>query len=125
MTHIEILTKAVEKAIAGGWKPFWVGNFVGIESDLITGELFGLWQYKDIKPFRYSIAGILFVIPDFAKALWGEGHYNLIVGNGRKAFGSKEVLEGVTGEEVLEAWQYHLKQMVVADDPLQYLANNI
>lgn len=49
---------------------------------------------------------IIFLDHNFAKALWGEEGYT------------------DTGEPA-EVWQYHLQQMVIADDPIAYLEKNI
>lgn len=45
---------------------------------------------------------------DFARALWGYGIF--------KRKGSSEVLQ---------PWQYHLQEMVLADNPIKYLSDNI
>ena len=127
MTNQEILTKAIEKAIAGGWD-----ILARSESDgfiVRKDAYYNLFVSFSSKPendsaFAQSYMEIIFN-HDFAKALWGEGHYNLIVGEGRKAFGSKDLLESVTGEKVLEAWQYHLQMMVISEDPIKYLGENI
>ena len=111
MSDKEILGKAIQKAIDGGWTDDVLED-VGIE---IYSSSFG--DYRSMNDLIYR--------HDFAKALWGEGHYNLIVAKGRKAFGSKQVLEDVTGEPVLEAWQYHLQNMVISPDPIKYLGQNI
>lgn len=49
---------------------------------------------------------------DFARALWGEDMENYTFR--QKAFGSYR-----------PAWQGHLMQMVIAEDPIKYLEQNI
>jgi hypothetical protein len=108
MTNQEILTKAIEKAITAGWS-YWPINYHDSEA---------LWSpQQEIKyhfdraeeadpnggPLAYW-ANIIFN-HDFAKALWGDW-----------PIGSR----GKRPE-----WQYHLQQMVVADDPIKYLGENI
>lgn len=46
--------------------------------------------------------------PDFAKALWGES-------------------KSIKGNEPWQTlgWEHHLKNMVVAEDPIEYLAENL
>ena len=48
---------------------------------------------------------------DFAKALWPD--------KGTKLFRSGD------DPEYVPDWQYHLQQMVIADDPIKYLEANI
>lgn len=120
MSDQEILTKVIQKAIAGGWTADWASKKE--ISVYYTGEYGGDKRYELVKvcePERYIFNH------DFAKALWGGGHYNLVTANGQKAFGSKDVLEGVTNQPVLEAWQHHLQQLVIAEDVFKYLGENI
>lgn len=55
---------------------------------------------------------------EFAKALWGEDErtYELHIPFGR---------DGLDIKYVSPKWQYHLQQMVVADDPVIYLGDNL
>lgn len=124
MTNKEILEKAIRKAIEGGW-------------DYLA------WEYNDEHGFtkksheRYNENSGRFItdwqseIPyphliynhDFAKALWGTKHKSYA-----KVF--QRVTNGVDVETavtngMLQAWQYHLQQMVIADDPIKYLEANI
>ena len=46
---------------------------------------------------------------EFAKAIWGETDY------------SDDFPDGVP---VYEPWQWHLMQMVISDDPIQYLSDH-
>ena len=93
----EILEQAITKAIAGGW----------------ISPLMPEWSVKEIvKGGEYDIFN-----HEFAKALWGNhlkvaGFYKHNIDNGNTGF-------------ILEGWQYHLQQMVIADDPIQYLGDNI
>lgn len=97
MTDQEILTKAIEKAIAGGWDTTFMGT---------------------VGPLKYTVEGLewgssviasceeqLIFDHEFAKALW-PGQING---------------PGFLGP----LWYFHLQQMVVADDPIKYLAGNI
>lgn len=96
-----ILSKAIEKAIAGGWKP-------NIDAqDFLDGE-------------QFTEEGFIFN-HDFAKALWGEYKPEEIP-IGRPADGKYP--DNLT-HRGLRKWQYHLQQMVIADDPIKYLGENI
>jgi hypothetical protein len=121
MTNQEILTKAIQKAIDSGWDDIlptetWrVVTDRGLEVDIDT-----------VSPYtgnriggRYNYMEIIFN-HDFAKALWDKG----------KTVYRAEVIEspaeGEAGyDEYLEAWEYHLQQMAIANDPINYLGNNI
>lgn len=122
MTHEETLTKAIEKAIANGWDKF--GNpkhnyrlkaFTDtqgkpdIEFKLVRGS-------NDV--CYYTINDIIYN-HDFAKALWGDGTLpNFSQYSGMATTKSGEF-------DIAEPWKTHLQQMVIADDPIAYLAENI
>lgn len=61
---------------------------------------------------------------EIAKALWQgkDPEFWHLKGqtSGRDANGSKQVLEDVTGEPFIPAWQYHLQQAVISKDPIDY-----
>lgn len=146
MTNQEILTKAIQKAIDGGWqeaeyKPcgthdynpqIWFdddGVNLGFEAQcdksMAGNDMWGrAWKENELI-FNH----------DFAKALWGEdwacewhGHP---VGDGdlfcRRDDGKGTVTSicGAAKSVVLQVWQYHLQQMVIADDPIKYLGDNL
>lgn len=96
MTHQEILTKAIEKAIDGGWN----GLPGRPAEDLLT------WVEGTDYRFIFD--------HDFAKALWGDSD------------DERKVIIGQTDWRKWPLqWQYHLQQMVIADDPIAYLGDNI
>jgi hypothetical protein len=118
MSNEEILLKAIEKAIAGGWKGFsyQTGWYTGPHpSSLLKSK-----YYPDTHEFVIHLQDLrenimvdlnkLIFNHDFAKALW---RYE------------KPVYLPDTGLQTLEAWQYHLQQMVIADDPIEYLGAHI
>lgn len=112
ISNQEILTKAIEKAIVGGWVPF-DNNYRQKQSP----ERILDWIYNG----GFTDNGLDYLIfifsHDFAKALWGdEGtwitrHY------------TPTGLQ-LSGQEV-PYWKVHLQQMVIADDPIAYLGDNI
>ena len=106
MTTEEILEKAISKATDRGW------------DGTITNHYFTLYDFKGTytEPFIFN--------HNFAKALWPatveidtEPEY---------AEGDQEI-GGIpwNTHETVEAWSYHLQQMVLAEDPIKYLGENI
>lgn len=97
MSNQEILTKTIEKAIAGGFDgtPYWTVNFTA------QGVTKAIYKYRN-PPYEQIIFN-----HDFAKALWGE-----------------ELLESPIGTASY-LWQYRLQQMVIEHDPIAYLEENI
>jgi hypothetical protein len=132
---MEALTKAIEKAIAGGWKwhstkhnrkflrtgyyldgvGIWFEELELADTEGVPAEMvMGIDTYKTI--FNH----------DFARALWPEikeewypmrkewDKYGMWYYDGgyMPDFGGQE-------------WQWHLQNMVVADDPIKYLEENM
>lgn len=122
MTSQEILTKAIEKAIAGGWKGVeCIGyddrKFYSPESvDLLE------WRYSD-DFMRFDSGGMEHTVEtvnvyavifdkEFAKALWGDGT-GYTGGTGSPEF------------KPIPRWQSRLQDMVIADDPIKYLGEHM
>jgi hypothetical protein len=130
-TDQQILTKAIEKAIAGGWK--WAREDDPAPTPKAVLNQFRLpVEANDGDGFRHRVAWETLVYsPPFAQALWPagteekrwipeqeitryvdgttytkRGHYRTVFTNGRN-------------------WRYHLQQMVIADDPIKYLGDNV
>lgn len=118
MTNTEILEKAIQKAIDGGWKQEWLllhGNTKNKD------EVFKKWLhnvmdgYDGYRNIYYDydeficISEIIFN-HDFAKALWGE-----------------EIIDWVNDFDSLcfSKWQSNLMKMVISEDPIKYLGDNI
>jgi len=108
MSNEEILEKAIQKAIDGGWDVFSTENHQ-IDIEMITIEMLedaehyhagaphtGLTVYIRRNGY-YAPAEVIFD-HEFAQALWGEG---------------------------LFAWKYRLQEMVISDDPIAYLGENL
>lgn len=109
----EILEKAIQKAIDGGLDILYKDWSVN-EGCSIEGEYRGQWLLKDWQAIIYA--------PPyrFAKALWGE------------SLGFKDATEIMKKTHAdtrflskVKPWQYHLQQMVIADDPIKYLGENL
>ena len=98
MSNQEILERAIYKAIYGGWR---------------AGELA---TYANILE-----APIIIFNHNFAKALWGEEPYAKVIW----PHPDYELQTGSTYLALTPLWQYHLQQMVIADDPIKYLGENL
>lgn len=119
MNHEEILTKAIEKAIAGGWNMQTEGKLwntsLWLPKDYAT-------NIADAAIHTHCTYEIIFN-HDFGKALWGEE----ILTNREDKYDFLN--KGVTTEDHeptgtdydYPMWMWHLQQMVVADDPIAYL----
>lgn len=124
MTNQAILEKAIQKARKNGWR-FGVKDYdnaspddvlhslrvVGL-TDKLPREDWYTWGIVDDCAFQKLIFN-----HDFAKALWGEGY--IIEQINRRDPKSFSI-----GQEIY-VWQYHLQQMVIADDPIVYLGEHL
>lgn len=120
MSNQEILGKAIKKAIEGGWRSPWMGELVGIESDIITGEVFIIFQHRNLPVFKWSIAGMI-LSHDFARSVWGDEIYAKVIW----PHPDYEFDTSATSLVLTPLWQYHLQQMVISDDPIKYLGDHL
>ena len=111
MTHREILEKAIQKAIDGGWDG---GRFRPLPLDLNRWrfdsdyDAFGIGQYEDeiwIEPCEYIFNH------EFAKSLFGEDTIHVSLAGYH--------------EDSVPIWKYRLQEMVISDDPIKYLGANL
>lgn len=118
MTDQEILTIAIEKAITGGWE--------GLPHVSAANYLAILKQRRTTKEEWYPVI----FNHDFAKALWGGKR----IGGAYTANGSHRALNHAQALAIWKlyddfgwfaAWQVHLQQMVVADEPIKYLGEHL
>lgn len=115
MTNQQILEKAIQKAIDGGYK-HPSGKLTVDEHGTIfvwvDGATDGIRAYGHDTSLREIIFN-----HDFAKALWGEY---------AEGFDSS-MYSGTTGREFgpAEPWKSHLREMVISEDPIKYLGENI
>lgn len=117
MPNQEILEKAIQKAIDNGWLP---NNH--------SGEVFELDDLT--KPQKQAVLNMLLESPyqyeylfdkGFAKALWGEEESAEVITRWHRQSNTKDDWIG----ELVPEWKKHLQQMVIAEDPIQYLGENI
>lgn len=119
MTNQEILEKAIQKAIEGRWNvldkfesPDWWIERVPYSNTYVPEEQLALAvgiKNEEVRALFHP--KILLFNHDFAKALFANEPAIRIYGD------APVVLQ--------PAWQYHLQQMVIADDPIKYLGENI
>lgn len=122
MTNQEILEKAIQKAIDGGWKTEHPELHVDDDGygDLsigfaITADDSDLtWWSED-----YDVLSVNDVIfdHDFAKALWGHEPVGASV--------AYDYTNGRHYNTPVPKWEAYLQQMVIAEDPIKYLGENI
>lgn len=132
MTIEEILKKSIEKAVKNGYPK--------IPSKFFTGKSLLEWIKSDWsnEPFILGKNYYGFVFShEFAKAFWGEEmvHYDDEgklechdhIGKSYFKVGYIKIVTGVcsccTGfdEVYVPAWQFHLQQMVLEENPYEYL----
>lgn len=109
----EILKKAIEKAVKNG---YWEN----VKSNKIFYKTYcvecGHEYYRDDFIILGCVRHFIFS-HDFAKAFFGETLLS-IDGNGISIFEDEYTHK-------LKAWQYHLQQMVLEEDPISYLKSFI
>jgi len=116
MTDREILSNAIDKAIANGFK---------FEKDMVPPVLLmeyeeKMWNYI---PYRNQLNGFLFS-HSFAKAFWGTDKTdweNINKKDNWWEWQDSNYWVGNEAEFVGERWQYHLQNMVLEDNPIEYL----
>lgn len=107
MTNQQILEKAIRKAIDGGYDY----STEPIMRHADTPKKLAAMLLSN----RYYMYYLIFN-HDFAKALWGE----------EPAYGwGGDVIPAEPDETAEPIWQYHLQQLVIADDVFKYLEANI
>lgn len=124
MTDTDIVTKAINKALDNGWDGFdtahrgrkqWhVIQSPSLHNKVFTPTVVTTIQGFESTPYEQRATELLYR-HDFAKSLWGEGEST------KDSFGGSVEFYDFGGEQ----WQYHLMAMVVADNPIEYLKQNI
>lgn len=119
LSNKEILEKAIQKAIDGGW------NWVGLEADIWQNRL-SANDRKGVVTALSNPEGDVFKAVifnhDFAKALWSKSAS--MCGGCHRHHETYSDCDCGFGNDLF-VWQYHLQQMVIGDDPIKYLGDNI
>lgn len=117
MTNQEILTKAIQKAINGGWAPHnderpWTVN--DVLSWYMLLNVSRVWNEDNWKKFIFS--------HDFAKALWPENKCTCgaISTEPHRVFRGKFTIHSPGND-----WRHYLREMVIAGDPIKYLGEHL
>lgn len=119
MTDGQILIKAIEKAQKNGWYSDSWHRIV--PTDAVGLRLHGdgaMQLYRNGSVDETHINEVIYN-HNFAKALWGDSTAYV---DARAAVGKLDPRHDVMAGN---GWQYHLQQMVIADDPIKYLGENI
>lgn len=102
MTKAEKLEALIQKAIDGGWAH---EDYPKTPKDILD------WYEGNANDFIWR--------HDFAKALWGE----------EIAQDLKAITDYTSRDQWIKSlvpvWQYHLQQMVIADDPVEHAYKSI
>ena len=109
MNNKDILQKAIEKAVENGYAPTDNGGEVA-ELKHTNG---GCWFFDSNETgSHYDMNDIIFS-HDFAKAFWKEP--------------TEVLIEKAAGHEVygIADWEYHLQQLALAKDRLEYIGRFI
>lgn len=125
MSNQQILEKAIQQAIDGGWRPGWQdrrpvvrwGAQYAEDYDVGEGVMISGYHAKSNASMWFFPLKELIYDHDFAKALWGDG---LVTFNTRLSNGHVQSWQAES-----PAWQYHLQMMVIDADPIAYLEANI
>jgi hypothetical protein len=120
MSDQEILEKAIQKAIDGGWT---VGRQIKFEKSM------GWVQVGDgpeepevtengVTARMTQLLGETDILYDkgFAKALWGDKFFTPVI---------RDDTGTTVGMIKQTPWKHHLRQMVIAEDPIKYLGENL
>ena len=130
MTNLEILEKAIAKAIAGGWLPYFAAFDTNMTKESIVicypeGSSSISFDYQmnghivGVGGYDLEFYSIIFN-QDFTKALWGENKQ--LVERTANYIDKRGYMED---KHYISVWQYHLQNMVIADDPIKYLGENL
>lgn len=116
MTDAQKLEALMDYGVAHGLKP---KHFAWIQEDKLA--LVSYWLERD----NYKT---VLLSHDFAKALWGEREVSGRCKCGAREIGQEHAATGRPGTTIVHAevvtnlgWQYHLQQMAIAEDPIDYM----
>jgi len=122
MSNEQILIKAIEKAVDGGFQLI-VDNFT--EPNFKAGYI--VYFDEDGHGWDFSLFS-----HDFARALWGEKYVCARDGYEIDQDEAKETpwrvscnYENGDYSFSIKKFEYYLQEMVIADDPIKYLGKNL
>lgn len=118
MDNKEILEKAIQKAIDGGW-----ANGKKLQARIRGFEWYEFGDESGWQEYEDRVTHKDFIFNhDFAKALWGDSWKEDC-----KTCGFTHYMydKDQYDDEQADPYIYHLQQMVIAEDPIKYLGENI
>jgi len=140
MTHQQILEKAIQKAIEGGWDYLtfieWNKTWKQPTNPVaqVMAEFYETHGEAD-PTFELDLVPCLIFNHDFAKALWGDVPTRLTITwlkpkqmTHTPRMPAPKITDIAPKPGIgapLPSWHYHLQQMVIADDPIKYLGDNL
>jgi len=113
MKDKEVLQKAIEKAIQGGYKDLKYPAKFDIKT---TGK--GFYEIYIMGLMELPMERFIFS-HDFAKAFWGEREYASIWFEFKRHTNVDKDKIDISGG--IQDWIYHLQQMVLEENPIDYL----
>jgi len=122
----EILKKAIEKALANGWMFDLKWENASISNiqypNYYMGEI--ILDYEGDEGVALALHKSVYEVifsHDFAKAFWGEDQTMVIIDNEGDWYPTNDLGPCKFYEIRLIEWQYHLQQMVIEENPINYL----
>ena len=115
MDRQAVLTKAIQRAMDNGYAVPEGQVITSVKDDWIT------YGSKHQKQYSEQVFTLIFN-HDFAKALWGFSNDKCIYCHTGPSHYGYCPYSSIIAPPL---WQYHLQQMVIADDPIEYLANTL
>lgn len=112
MSNQEILERAIKKARVNGWKSAYKVTYT-VKSTQGDKPLVST-AFPDAESFIYN--------HDFAKALWGESLIHDVIA---RNYSRDTPMYASYLFIPPNNWEFHLQQMVIAEDPIKYLGENI
>jgi hypothetical protein len=126
-----IVKRAMQTAINRGWRGIFKGSFVpfdqiveswgiSVGSDVRRTVFYCKWRSSPKSELHYwecDVEKIIFS-PEFAILLWGDDTED------RPPDGNYDT-DDYSSWIFLEAWIYHLQQMIIAPDPITYLGEHL
>jgi len=118
ITQSQKLEALVQRAIDGGWQRLANKRWEVIGRDFGYGqESWVIEKLENVEPIwedYYHDKEWAIFNHDFARALFGKG----IINNSKEVLRQGDIIEY---KDWPAAWQHHLQQAVVSDDPISYM----
>lgn len=113
MSQPEILEKAIQKAIDGGWSVASLNT----KSDFSFMPSIHTHRVEAFEMEHAPTVNDVIFSHDFAKALWGDTPLH-----DTDYINDDDVADAYEG---LPVFKFHLSRMVISEDPIKYLGENI